>query len=129
MATHTPRVRANSVSQAIFTEGKFEAIFPGWGGSRVVALNCSAEGNLKVIADTAPATALFTESDGKTKTESKPEHSVGLTPAFSISIAGCDLLGSCLYTAGVCTSASGKVKYQRYIHSRQRLTAYLNFLM
>jgi hypothetical protein len=107
MATHTPRVRANSVSQAIFTEGKFEAIFPGWGGSRVVALNCSAEGNLKVIADTAPATTLFTEPDGKA--EPKKEHSAGLTPAFSISIAGCDLLGSCLYTAGVCTSASGKV--------------------
>ena len=40
----------------------------------------------------------------------KVEHKkIGMTPFFSVSIAGCDLMGSCLYTAGVCASNSGKV--------------------
>lgn len=32
---------------------------------------------------------------------------LGILP--SVAIAGCDLMGSCLYTSGVCASNSGKV--------------------
>jgi len=34
---------------------------------------------------------------------------MGLSTLFSVSIAGCDLLGSTLYTAGTCAASSGKV--------------------
>lgn len=99
-------VRTNSISQAVFTEGKFDAIFPGWGDPRVVVVKCSAEGDLKVIADTSPSS----ESARKdSQVVEKKEHHVGLTTVGSVSIAGCDLLASCLYTAGVCTKNSGKV--------------------
>lgn len=73
-----------------------------------MALNCSEEGSLKVIADTTPATEP-SKQQGVGKKKEEEHHNVGLTPVFSISIAGCDLMGSCLYTAGVCTSNSGKV--------------------
>lgn len=100
-------VRTNSISEAVFTGGKFDAIFPGWGDPRVVAVNCSAEGDLKVIADTSPSSE-STRRDNQVVGK-KEHHHVGLTTVGSVSIAGCDLLASCLYTAGVCTKNSGKV--------------------
>lgn len=72
-----------------------------------MALNCSLEGKLKVIADTNDGTEQ-TIQNAPDEVEEKVHH-VGLTPVLSVSIAGCDLMGSCLYTAGVCTANSGKV--------------------
>lgn len=93
----------DSISAQILSEGKFSGIFPGWGGSRVVALKCNASGQLKIVGDTAE----------KVKTEDLPEEnhhkSVGLGVLLSTGIAGCDLMGSSLYTAGVCAYNSGKV--------------------
>ncbi len=96
---------STSFSNQILSEGRLEGFFPGWGGSRVVALNCSEVGDLTVLADTnGPVVA----KNEKEVVEHKP---AGLTPLFSVSIAGCDLMGSCLYTAGVCAFNSGKVGF------------------
>jgi hypothetical protein len=100
------RARDESISEAIFSEGQFDAIFHGWGTSRVLALNCSQEGNLKVIADTGITGTLSSKTDENKKVV---PHKPGLTPLLSTSIAGCDLMGACLYTAGVCTVNAGKV--------------------
>lgn len=94
---------STSFSNQILTDGRLEGFFPGWGGSRVVALNCSEVGDLTVLADT---NGPVVENNEKDIHVHKP---VGLTTLFSVSIAGCDLMGSCLYTAGVCASNAGKV--------------------
>jgi hypothetical protein len=71
--------------------------------TRVIAFKCTDNGELNVIADTNES---FPQNLSTAPKETKK---VGLSPFFSISIAGCDLMGSCLYTAGVCTFNSGKV--------------------
>lgn len=106
-----------SLSQKILADGRFEGIFPGWGSSRVLALNV-ANRQFSVVADTSETASLIaqTTSDSKMESEAKSAvsasasgHAAGLGTIFSVSIAGCDLMGSCLYTAGVCTFNSGKV--------------------
>ena len=95
-------------SSQILTEGKFTGLFAGWGVTRVIALKASKDGELQAIADT----------DGEIKEESLGEnklhgdaHAVKLGPMFSTAIAGCDLMSSGLYTAGICANSSGKVRF------------------
>lgn len=93
---------AKSVATQILTDGKFTGIFPGWGGKRILAINYKAPENLNVIADTS-----FLQPKDQ---QNHPKHHVGLNTIMSVSIAGCDLMGSALYTAGTCAAYSGKVK-------------------
>jgi hypothetical protein len=64
--------------------------------------------HVKVIADTD--TPYFIKH--KRQGDNGPgfvKHEGTLNTLLSVSIAGCDLMGSCLYTAGVCTANAGKV--------------------
>jgi len=79
--------------------------FPGWGYQRIVAVRINKNKSLNVIGDTDELFNLD-ESSGEAVRE-KPH--IGLNVLKSVSIAGCDLLGSCLYTAGICAGTSGKV--------------------
>lgn len=99
-----PEPQGKSFSNQILTEGKFSGVFAGWGTSRIIAFKASKEGDLQTIADTSGDVCSDVATEG-------PKHhgEVGLTPSLSISIAGCDLMGSCLYTAGICATSSGKV--------------------
>lgn len=93
----------DSISAQILSEGKFSGIFPGWGGSRVIALKCNESAHLKIVGDTAE------KVKDQDTIEEHSHKKVGLGVLLSTSIAGCDLMGSSLYTAGVCASNSGKV--------------------
>lgn len=90
-----------SVAKQILTNGKFTGIFPGWGGKRIVAINYQSSEKLEVVADTSTIQQKHQPNH--------PKHNVGLNTLLSVSIAGCDLMGSALYTAGTCASYSGKV--------------------
>ena len=101
-----------SISVNLFEEGKFTGIFPGWGEPRIILLDYNKS---KVVVDTAtnltkeeriPSQAI--EKEGKVEAYVERGHKK-LNTLFSVSIAGCDLMGSCLYTAGVCAYNSGKV--------------------
>lgn len=97
--------QSKSFSTQILSEGKFSGVFAGWGTARIIALKASKEGELQTIADTNG------EECGEAAAEGPKHHGeVSLTPVFSISIAGCDLMGSCLYTGGICALSSGKVR-------------------
>lgn len=91
-----------SVAREILTEGVFNGIFPGWGSSRVVALRYEDSAKVQVLADSAAA-------DLKDQTEPTYRKAAKLSTLLSVSIAGCDLMGSALYTAGTCAFNSGKV--------------------
>ena len=95
----------HSISTQILKEGKFSGIFAGWGESRVVALKSFDSGELQVIADTHKPT----EKPESVKTTTNGHQFAKLGPLFSVAIACCDLMGSCLYTAAVSTTNSGKV--------------------
>jgi hypothetical protein len=99
-----------SLSAQIISDGKFSGIFPGWGESRVVAVRYESSEGMTVVGDTAKKDYEFERVSPKShgKLHAPGE---GLSTAFSVSIAGCDLMGSCLYTAGVCAFNSGKVSY------------------
>lgn len=92
-----------SIAREILTEGAFSGIFPGWGASRIVALNYENSKNVQILADSS-VNASREENPNKHRKEAK------LNTLFSISIAGCDLMGSALYTAGTCAANSGKVR-------------------
>lgn len=99
----------HSLSSQILSEGKFSAIFPGWGASRVLGLQALPKSRVVVIGDTAtPDNFTRKELVGRDANE-KLYKRRKIGTLFSLSIAGCDLMGSCLYTAGVCTVNSGKV--------------------
>lgn len=98
-----------SISSQILSEGRFSGIFAGWGASRVVALQAlpdsgHQESTVSVIGDTSN-TEKFERKDVKVK----GKHAHGLSTLSSVSIAGSDIMSSCLYTAGICAYTSGKV--------------------
>ena len=98
-----------SISSQIVSCGKFDGIFPGWGSSRIIVLNCNTVGELAVIADTNQPGVEIKKDNVEML---PPVKRKGLTPFFSVAIAGNDLMGSCLYTAGVCTVNAGKVCFE-----------------
>lgn len=98
-----------SVASTIVREEDLLGTFFGWGTQRVMTVAVDPANNVKLIADSASPT-LGQPSAGTMEGGGEPErHSAKLNVLRSISIAGCDLLGSCLYTAGVCAANSGKV--------------------
>lgn len=98
---------------SVFSEDQLAAIFPGWGASRVIALqNLAKAKEIAIVGDTMPKKSLDNEPDNKKFNfdESKNVHAhEKLGVLHSVSIAGLDLTGSCLYTAGVATVNAGKV--------------------
>lgn len=100
---------------SVFSEDQLTAIFPGWGASRVIALqNLAKEKEVAVIGDTMPKKSVDNETDNKKFNfdEANNSHShAKLGVLHSVSIAGLDLTGSCLYTAGVATVNAGKVQF------------------
>ncbi len=97
-----------SISSTILVEGKFTGIFSGWGETRIIAMKASKEGELKAIADTN-GEPIKEDSTGDGHPGHNVEHEVKLGPVYSTAIAGCDLMSSGLYTAGICAKSSGKV--------------------
>lgn len=101
-----------------FSEDQLTAIFPGWGASRVIALqSLPVTKDVSIIGDTMPKKGLVTnDSEANPKfnfDDSKNPHAhAKLGTLYSLSISGLDLTGSCLYTAGVVTVNAGKVGYQ-----------------
>lgn len=94
----------SSLSNRILKEGQFQGIFAGWGESRVVAVEHLPPNEIAVIGDT----------DGSLNQQivkyNIPRSEEGkLSLLYTVSIAGCDLMSSCLYTASVCAYNSGKV--------------------
>ncbi len=94
-------------------------ISPGWGEPRVLLLDYQQS---KVIADSVGPDSVFhtmnqqQQHNGETLGEEAKSHkNKKLNVLMSISIAGCDLMGSSLYTAGVCAYNSGKVTLMRQI--------------
>ena len=114
----------NYESANLLLSDKFSGIFPGWGCPQILAVELNADGKYEVVGDTnldatkgmksplpkkdAEDIVKSIDNEGKT---GNPEFkdAQGLSVLQSVSIAGCDLLGSCLYTAGVCTVNSGLV--------------------
>lgn len=91
------------------------ATLPGWGASRILALQAVPKSKLvSIIGDTKNTSEANGESDQTAlpikvncESHSTEEHKLGTL--YSVSIAGLDLTGSCLYTAGVATVNAGKV--------------------
>lgn len=106
----TAAAPTGSISSQILSEGRFSGIFAGWGASRVVALQALPDSGhqetstVSVIGDTSNGEK-FERKDVKVK----GRHAHGLSTLSSVSIAGSDIMSSCLYTAGICAYTSGKV--------------------
>jgi hypothetical protein len=83
-------------------------ISPGWGEPRVLLLDYQQS---KVIVDSVGPDSVFHRQNQQQQLgeEAKSHSNKKLNVLMSISIAGCDLMGSSLYTAGVCAYNSGKV--------------------
>ncbi len=128
-----PIQRSYSLAENIFSgDGSLLGTFSGWGSERILVLSStstttpsksSTTSKLTVIADTScPAVTMLDSDDGSSSVSDNEKRSgggnqslnekkhIGLNVLQSVSIAGCDLLGSCLYTAGVCASNAGKVR-------------------
>ena len=100
--------RQSSISEQILSKDRYRGLFPGWGTSRVIVVNCLKEKSFIVAADTnTPFKKAYGNNSDNTDAKNHPR----LNALQSVSIAGCDLMGSCLYTAGICASYSGKVCY------------------
>lgn len=97
-----------TLSESILSEGRMAGTFTGWGSQRIVTLFANPEKSLSVIGDTDGHSVEVNEEQKK-KNGNEGHGGAGLSVLNSVSIAGCDLLGSCLYTAGVCAFNSGKV--------------------
>ncbi len=111
MKSNDSAAPTGSISSQILSEGRFSGIFSGWGASRVVALQTlpvskhQENSTVTVIGDTSVPDK-FEKCDVKVK---EKDHSHGLTTLLSVSIAGSDIMSSCLYTAGICAYTSAKV--------------------
>lgn len=113
-----------SVADQILNEGRFNGIFAGWGMSRVVAMNYSAENTAPkdphgedshkplVIADTKNSYSMY--DDEKPRLSQSSHSQVSLGSFLSIALAGCDLMSSALYTPGTVATYSGKVSSCRF---------------
>lgn len=94
----------------------FKGIFAGWGESQIVAVKYDpVDGQLLTLADTKAAwegkvpAASTPHSSSKAFIAEKNRRKTGLSTLFSAPIAGCDLLSSCLYTAGTTAGYAGKL--------------------
>ena len=90
-------------SQNIIETGSIGGAFAGWGAQRVILLNVLKNKELTVAADTNG----LEDKIPVVPTQEAKHH--GLSLLYSTSIAGCDLMSSCLYTAGLCINVAGKV--------------------
>lgn len=102
--------KQKSVAKVILKDGVFSGIFAGWGESRVIAMNYKTTGNVVVCADTN-----IGDVTKESSSDRKVKHAK-LNTILSVSIAGCDLMGSALYTAGTCFSVSGKVLFSSFLY-------------
>lgn len=93
-----------SRSESILNLGNILGSFSGWGSQRILTFLVDQEKNVSIVGDSNGLIQEYKESDS-----SKKKH-IGLNLLNSVSIAGCDLLGSCLYTAGVCATNAGKAR-------------------
>lgn len=93
-----------SRSESILTIGNLGGNFSGWGTQRILAFLVDQEKDISIVGDSE---GLLKEEFKQDKSRKKHQNGLGLLN--SVSIAGCDLLGSCLYTAGVCAANGGKV--------------------
>jgi amino acid transporter len=75
----------------------------GWGHGSVVYLSKASDGTLRDQSD--PASASKARAGGAAEVGVHP----GLGQLLSTSIAGNDLLSSCLYTGGICAAYAGKL--------------------
>ncbi len=90
----------------IVKAGQFDGLFPTHGMPRVIVLRHSIDGSVSTFADT--------EINGYTninKTIEPLHKEERITLRYSVAVAGCDLLSSCLYTGGTCAVYAGKVQY------------------
>jgi hypothetical protein len=101
------------MAEQIIADGRFSGLFPGWGQTRILAMKGTKKHDVEVVADTDTVYAFDRKKKGFNKGHT--EHKANLNTLLSVSIAGCDLMGSCLYTAGVCTVNSGKVSCFNFI--------------
>ena len=99
-----------SFSTQILSEGKFSRLFAGWGSTRIVALKASKDQVLELFADTNGEVGRQDDFDLNLN-ETEPHNEIKLGPMYSTAIAGCDLMSSGLYTAGICANNSGKVSF------------------
>jgi hypothetical protein len=99
-------MNTKSVLREMQSRGSFHGLFSGWGGPRVLALNYYSTDEVQIIADTA---SVSTKNE---QTTSIHLPGTKLNTFLSLSIAGCDLMGSALYTAGTCTGNAGKVRHK-----------------
>ena len=106
-----------SFAHRVASEGRLIGIFSGWGSPRVLIAKYSGDSDVSMIYDTSQPFCQSSSSLDKpnnqhemapTSTMKTVTAQLGILP--SVAIAGCDLMGSCLYTAGVCASNSGKVR-------------------
>ncbi len=92
----------NSVAEILFSEGTIATgTFGGFGERETIALLLDKKHNITIYSD---------KHNKSLVTNHQPKKTAHLSVFESVSIAGCDLLGSCLYTAGVCASNGGKVR-------------------
>jgi len=95
------------LGENILKEGQLTGTFTGWGTKRVIGVSLVGGTDSMVVADsTYPGITL---SIDKSKNHQQVHHEEKLGVFSSVSIAGCDLLGSCLYTAGICAASGGKL--------------------
>jgi hypothetical protein len=106
MITIPQKDGAIHLAESILMDGNLSTSFAGWGSQRIVAMSVTPSKDISIIADTSSTTSSF---EVKQCPRDHLHKSHGLPLFNSVSIAGCDLLSSCLYTAGVCTAISGKV--------------------
>lgn len=112
-----PPEPAVPLSEQIMNDGSYAGLFPSWGETRIICLSYGhSDGRaLTAIADTSHKdkeelrqhvedTQQRIEANAKAHDS---EHKITLVS--SVAIAGCDLLSSCLYTAGTCASYAGKL--------------------
>ena len=92
------------------TRERYRGLFPDWGSKRIVVVNCLKD-TFSVAADTNyPEKHNYSHVLENAEQKTHPK----LNAFQSVSIAGCDLMSSCLYTAGVCAGYGGKVRVVKH---------------
>jgi hypothetical protein len=90
----------------ILVDGKFSGIVSGWGETRVLALDYQSAKDVKVAADSNGPIETSKKNENKQWKRGAPK---GLNTLLALSIAGCDIMSSTLYTSSNCAKKGGKV--------------------
>jgi hypothetical protein len=90
----------------ILVDGKFTGIVSGWGETRVLALDYQSAKDVKVAADSNGPLETSKKNQNKPWKRGAPQ---GLNTLLALSIAGCDIMSSTLYTSSNCAKKGGKV--------------------